>query len=137
MQFKALRIVVGVLTAFVALTAVGGGIVLLTGAEGTRFPSTWLDSTPFSSYVLPGLILGAIVGGSALIATVIVFRGRHTGAVALMTSGVLLAGFVSVEALILKQVPHGPTPIEIFYFVIGASIFGVAAYLWRTEHQPA
>lgn len=133
---KTIRIIVGFLAGFVALTAIGGGIALLVGAEGDRFPLAWLEGTPFSSYTIPGLILAVIVGGSALIAAVIVFRGHQTGAPALVASGVLLAGFVGIEALILKQVPHGPTPLEIFYFGVGTLIFGLGVYLWRAESQP-
>ncbi len=135
MKFKVARIIPGILTAFVALTAMGGGVALLTGAEGDRFPLAWLEGTPFSSYTIPGLILTVIVGGSALIATVITFRGRQSGAQFMMACGLLLAGFVSVEALILKQIPRGPTGIEVAYFVIGATILGFATYLWRAERQ--
>jgi len=137
MQSKAIRIVVGVLTAFVALTAIGGGAALVSGLEADRFPLAWLDGTPFTSYTGPGLILALIVGGSALIATLITFRGRQSGAGSSMVSGVLLAGFVAVEALILKQIPHGPTAMEIIYFVVGAAIFGLGMYLWRVGHNAA
>jgi ABC-type transport system involved in cytochrome c biogenesis permease subunit len=74
---------------------------------------------------------------SALYATVIVFRGRRSSVVALMASGVFLAGFVAVEALILKQVPHSPTLPEIFYFGVGAAIIGFAIYFRRARRQPA
>jgi len=136
MKCKVVRIIIGVLTAFVALTAIGGGLALLTGAEGNRFPLAWLQGTPFDGYTIPGLILAVIVGGSALIASVFAFRGRKVDVMA-MTCGVLLAGFVSTEALILKQTPPGPTVMELLYFVIGAGIFGLAAYLRRAEQQPA
>jgi hypothetical protein len=33
MKYKGLRIVIGLLTGFIALTAIEGGIALLTGAE--------------------------------------------------------------------------------------------------------
>jgi len=49
----------------VALTAVGGGIALSTGLEGDRCPPELLNRTPFTSYVVPGILLAGIVGGSA------------------------------------------------------------------------
>jgi len=52
----------GVLHALMALNAVGGGLYGLTGAEGV--PRTWLDGTPFNSYLVPSLILLLVVRGS-------------------------------------------------------------------------
>src|SRR5262249_44586606 len=59
---------------FVVLTAVLGGVAFAVGAEATRFSIEWLVGTPFSSYVLPGLILAVIVGGSASLATAAMLR---------------------------------------------------------------
>lgn len=56
------------LDAFVALTALGGGVALVAGLEEGRFPLEWLRGTPFTSYTLPGLLLAALVGGSAAVA---------------------------------------------------------------------
>lgn len=46
-----------------------------------------------------------------------------------MIAGVLMMGYVTVEALILKQVPPGPTPIEIFYFVLGLAVLLLSGFL--------
>jgi hypothetical protein len=46
-----------------ARPAVAGGLALVTELESDRFPLKLLDGTPFSSYMLPGLILTAAVGG--------------------------------------------------------------------------
>jgi hypothetical protein len=60
---NAVRVVLIIVDAVVAVTAVGGGIVLAAGLEGGRFPARWLKGTPFSSYLVPGLIL-AVVGAA-------------------------------------------------------------------------
>lgn len=57
------------LNGFTALTAVWGGIALMTGAKGERFPARLLEGTPFDSYTIPGLILAGVVGGTATVAT--------------------------------------------------------------------
>lgn len=87
---NARRLAVGLLAALVALSAIGGGMALLVGAEAERFPSAWLSGTPFSDYTIPALL-----------------------------AGVILIGYVIVELLLLKQEPPGPTGTEIFYFVLG------------------
>jgi hypothetical protein len=127
MNTKRAPIASGLLTAFIALTAIGGGIAMLAGAD--QFPLAWLQGTPFSDYTIPALVLAVVVGGSSLIAAVTVFRGHKSGARAAMAAGLIMAGFIVVEVLILKQVPPGPTPIEIFYFSLGVVLAGLGAYL--------
>src|SRR5512135_3821044 len=67
------------LDGFAALTAICGGIALAAGLEASRFPATWLQGTPFASYLLPGLILAAVVGGSAAVAAIEAVRSARTG----------------------------------------------------------
>lgn len=59
--------------ALIAVDAVAGvsgliGMAIVAFGWGHQFPTRWLDGTPFRSYVIPGLILGLVVGGSALLA---------------------------------------------------------------------
>jgi hypothetical protein len=134
MKHKGLRIVIGLLTGFIALTAIGGGIALLTGAEGDRFPLEWLQGTPFKDYTIPALLLAIVVGGSSLAACVTIFTGRKASTLVSMLAGLIMVGYIVVEVLILKQVPPGPAPIEYMYFGLGLAIFLLAAYIWWAEH---
>ena len=61
-QSGIIRYTLGVLLAFGALNAFGGGYYGMQGAEGV--PLEWLEGSPFKDYFLPGLILFAVVGGS-------------------------------------------------------------------------
>ena len=135
MTFKALRILIGIVTAFVALTAIGGGLALFFGLEASRFPVEWLQGTPFMDYTIPGLILAIAVGGSSLAATVLIFARNPAYPLVSMISGCLLVGFIIVEVLILKQVPPGPTVTELFYFVIGGLIILGALYVRIAENR--
>lgn len=101
----------------VALTAVGGGIALIVGLETGRFPADWLEGTPFSSYVLPGVILAVVVGGSATLAALSLLRSP-TGGGASVLAGVVMMGWIIAEILLLKQ-PSEPTWTEVFYFALG------------------
>ena len=92
-----------VLDTFVALTAIGGGIALVTGLEGDRFPVAILRRTPFRSFIGPGLILAIAVGGSAAAATALTIVDRETGAVASILAGAVLMGFITIEARILES----------------------------------
>lgn len=132
---KGIRIIIGLLTGFVALTAIGGGIAMLVGAEAQRFPLAWLEGTPFNDYTIPALLLAIAVGGSALAACVSLFINPKASTVISILSGLTLMGYITVEVLILKQVPPGPTVIELFYFGIGLIILLLAAYIWRKVYR--
>ena len=53
---------------FNAVSAIGGGITLVTGT--LPVPKDLLRHTPFESYVIPGLCLGVVIGGSAIVGAV-------------------------------------------------------------------
>ena len=134
MKFRTARIGLFTLDGFVALTAIGGGIALMTGLEGDRFPSDMLRGTPFSSYLLPGLILAVSVGGSAGVAAVAILRSPPVGAVASLLAGVVMMGWIAGEILLLDQ-PSEPTGIEAFYFALGLLMAGVGLLVWQFERK--
>jgi protein-S-isoprenylcysteine O-methyltransferase Ste14 len=68
---KTVRISLGVLLAFLALNAFGGGYYGMSGAEGV--PPELLEGSPFENYLIPSLILFSVVGGMSLTASVVVF----------------------------------------------------------------
>jgi hypothetical protein len=142
MKHTLIRIAIGVPEACIALSAIGGGIVLLLGTyqddvlieAGGRgqFPLEWLQHTPFSDYTIPALILAIGVGGSSLIAAGTVFTGREVGVLASMAAGIILAGYIVVEIVMLKQ---GVSWTLGLYFGLGLLISGLATYLWKAEHR--
>lgn len=121
-MIKMLRAALFMIDLFVALTAIGGGIALVTGLESSeRVPLEWLRGTPFQSYVIPGLILAVVVGGSAAIAALATYRGLNAGGAASILAGVLLMGFIAVEVAILNQ-PTRWTGTEVVYFITGLAM---------------
>jgi hypothetical protein len=131
MAHKPVRITIGLLAAFIALTAGAGGIAILTGLD--PFPPEWLAGTPFHTYTIPALLLSVVVGGSSLVAAVAIFTGRAIDLIASMVAGLIMAGYIVVEVLILNDGLGGPTPIEYFYFALGMAMAALAAYLWIAE----
>lgn len=129
MIYKAARITTGIITGFIALTAIGGGIAMLSGAEGDRFPIEWLEGTPFQNYTVPALVLSIIVGGTSLAACIAIFRNLKSGSVLSLAAGCFMVGFVAVEIMLLKQTPPGPTPIEMMYFGLGVIVCLLAGFL--------
>gem|GEM_PF-2273394 len=106
MNARWLRITIGLLAGFVTLSAVGGGVAMLTGIE--QFPLDWLESTTFPSYTLPAHVLAIIVGGTSLIALVAILRDHPLSGSFAVIAGFILMGFITIEVIILEQQPPGP-----------------------------
>jgi drug/metabolite transporter (DMT)-like permease len=86
----------------------------------------------FSDYTVPALILAIVVGGSSLLGAGTIFTGRAIGVLASLAAGLIVAGYIVVEVVTLRQ---GASRIEGLYFGLGLLISGLAAYLWRAEHR--
>jgi len=121
-----------VLDAFLALTAVAGGLGLVTG---TLAPSVQLlQGSPFSSYTVPGLALLVLVGGSALVATFLLLRLPPLGVLASGIAGVMIMGFEIVEVLVIGSDPGLARNLQFFYFTLGLVIAVLATVRWLGEH---
>lgn len=118
-----------VIDAFVALTAIGGGVALAAGLEANRFPLDWLQGTPFHSYLIPGLILAGVVGGSAAVAAVVTLRAPRAGGLVSVLAGVILLGQITGELVLLNQPAW--SAVEVFYFALGLVMVALGLFVWR------
>ncbi len=128
-----------VASVFVALTAVFGGITLAMGVD--KFPAEWLDGTAFSSYLIPGVILAVVVGGSAVAAAIATLRSTNTGALTSILAGAILLGWLVGERLILPRAAFPPQFqwLENIYIAAGLLMLVPALTLWSTQlrrHYP-
>ncbi len=124
-----LRRVTTVLAGFVGVTAVLGGVELVTGYP-VRQPVEWLAGTPFDSYLVPGLLLAALVGGSAVLAFIAAIRSDPRWPRSAIVAGAVLCGWIMAEMVMLDQ-PTTPTAAEVVYLVIGACL--VVLGWWATQ----
>ena len=137
-RWRAARAVLVVVEAFVALTAIGGGIALAAGLEGGRFPLAWLAGTPFADYTVPGLLLAVLVGGSASVAFVALLVRPAAGAAASMAAGLVLGGWIAGEVALVTADGVVVSPTEAVYLalavlavVLGALCRRAARSGWR------
>jgi len=130
---RVLRTALIVLDGFLALTAVAGGIGLLTGANAPSLE--FLQGSPFSSYAIPGLALLVIVGGCALAATLLTWRRHPFGALASGLAGAVIIGFEIVEVLVIGSPPGIARNLQVFYFTLGLLIVVLAVGMWASERS--
>jgi len=121
--------------AFVALTAVFGGITVAAGMD--KFPASWLAGTVFSSYLVPGLILAVVVGGSATAAAFATLRKRDAGILLSALAGGILLGWLVGERLILPPAAFPPQFwwLEAIYVAAGLLMVAPAATAWWADHR--
>jgi hypothetical protein len=138
-KHKVMRIALFVIEAIIGLSALQGGIALLKGDFANVLPVSWLAGTPFSDYTIPGLTLVIVVGGSALLAAATVFIEREWAVLISVIAGLIMVGFEVVEIVCVDSKVGSGLPmalgLQLFYFVLGLVVFGLAGYLWMREYR--
>jgi hypothetical protein len=119
--------------AFLALTAMAGGIGLITGLNAP--PLDWLQGSIFGSFVLPGLALLVIVGGGALVATVLMLLRRPYAILVSGAVGLAIIVFEIVEVLTIGSPAGIAQGLQIFYFLLGLVIAVPSVTLWLSDQK--
>lgn len=117
---KLVRFLLLLLLGFLALTAIPGGIALLAGVFTP--PVEMLRGSPFGSFLVPGLALAVLVGGSASVAFVMFFRRRRGAAIAGFAAAVAVIVFEFVEIATIGSPPGPARNMQILYLGIGLTI---------------
>jgi len=93
-----------ILISFVTLTALVSGLVLISKPDGSilYLQLNVLTGTPFSNFLIPGIILASVVGGTNLTAVFLNMQshpGRYTWA---MAGGLMTCGWIVVQILLIN-----------------------------------
>jgi hypothetical protein len=125
---KLLHILLIVLNIFLALSAFAGGIQLI---EGTYAPPVeMLHGFVFSNWILPGLSLFLIVGGSAMFAAILLLRKSKFAFLFSVTAGIIIMFFEFVEMLVIGSPAGIARTLQIFYFGLGTAIVVASLGAW-------
>jgi hypothetical protein len=92
----------------------------------------WLEGTPLTSYRIPGVDLGGVVGGSSTVAAAAALRNRWRWPDVTTAAGAVLAGWVLTEVAMLNQ-PEAPTPVEYVCLGVGLAEIGLGIAGRRLE----
>ncbi|HEV2072192.1 MAG TPA: hypothetical protein VGR29_01005 [Thermomicrobiales bacterium] len=83
---------------FLALTC--GGLLLV---DGLGMPESTLESSPFDSFLIPGLLLSGVVGGSMLLAARLIWFRRPMAPIMSLLAGIILLCWIIVEAIMVHD----------------------------------
>ncbi len=84
---KIIRYALVVLQIFIGITAVLGGIGLVSDPSGAKMnvPLELLKNSPFANYLIPGLVLLLVIGVGHVVVGIIAFlRHRYSGNMAIL-----------------------------------------------------
>ena len=128
---------IGIL-AIEGVLALAGGVLLVAAPSGRllQMPAVWLDRTPFSSYLVPGLLLAVALGLLPLFAAFALWRARSvpglrrveralgmdTGWLASFAAGMGIMIWI-VTQIAMVRLFH---PMQLFIFALGAVVVALA-----------
>jgi hypothetical protein len=133
-----IRIAVAVVNLFAALSAFAGALGLVVGYM--NIPLSELRTTPFADFTVPALLLGFVVGGSALAAALItlfgprriaLFEPLRFDALVSAVAGCIMVGWMTIEIAMIGL----DTWVQALYLVVGLLMIGLAGLLqWAESH---
>ncbi len=105
--------------------------MLLT--DGLRMPRTLLEGSPFTDFVVPALLLFAVVGGTQVVAAVLLLRRRPSS-----LFWTAFAGFTMVTWIVVETglVPDGRLLQGLYYLTGVAELMLVFALLGIVSWMP-
>jgi hypothetical protein len=120
------RLTLVITEAFVAPSAFGAGAMFVAAPSGRLMGMTeaTLARSPFGSYLVPGIVLFVVVGGTQGVAVVAEIRCWPRAGRLSVVAGVVLAGWIAVQVGMIG-LGH---PMQPSLFVVGVVIAGMG---WR------
>jgi hypothetical protein len=111
------------------------GMAILLLDWPIQFPASWLERTPFGDYTLPALILGLVVGGSALVAMGAMIGRASAGPALSLLAGAIMIGWIVSEIVLLdRAMPATTYWAQAEYLLVGMAMVTVAL---RPERRSA
>ncbi len=125
---KILYIALKILTLFLSITAILGGLALM--ANFYTPPVELLQGSPFKDYILPGLALTLIVGGSALCSFILLVRKSKFAALSAGAVGVIIMFFEFVEVMVIGSTLGPAFFLQVIYFGLGILTMMASLGIW-------
>jgi MinD-like ATPase involved in chromosome partitioning or flagellar assembly len=133
MSNKVLRVLLILLDGFLAITAIAGGLGLLTGVNAP--PVSDLAGSPFSDYTIPGLALLVLVGGTATVATYLTVRRHPYAALVSALAAAMIIAFEIVEVIVIGMPPGIARNLQVFYLTLGLIILVTSLAYWAVQRR--
>lgn len=124
-----LRIILILLEAFLTLTAFYGGWLLISQRDGSllQFSLDMVKDTPFKDFFIPGLVLMLVVGGSGVIAAILLVVRHSQARNAVFFSSIVLGGWIVVQLFLVGFISP---PLQLGYLALAVALLLLGSS-WR------
>mgnify|MGYP005725360673 CR=1 FL=1 len=103
-----IQLLVVILLLALSLNALAGGLFLIVDPSGTalQIPVELLEGTPFSSYLIPGIILFLTNGISSLVIAIMTIKKVKHYPLLIILQGCVLLAWLSSELILNREFFH-------------------------------
>ncbi|HVB10984.1 MAG TPA: hypothetical protein VNM16_11545 [Bacillota bacterium] len=128
-------ITAAILEIFLGIGALAGGLGLILAPDGSGFgfSTALLAGSPFTSFLVPGIILFTVLGIGPLVAAVLTLRRSPAAPTLALVVGILLVGWIVVEMVIMA---HLGGVLWAFYLLLGVAIAAQSQVISRCSQRP-
>ena len=136
-EHHAVRLTLLITEAFVAFTALIGGLALIIGSAEPTFemgvipPNEYLEGSWFDSYIVPGLLLAGVVGGIHALAFMLLLRDLPMALLTAAAAAYAILIWIFVQMILIPF-----SLLQAVYFAIGAFELGLVLLLLGLVKQP-
>ena len=126
-----LRIISIILLVFTGISACFGGIVLVMDPTGSiiQMPVELLKHSPFTNFLIPGLILLIIIGIGSIVTTVFVISKNKYFPKIITASGSALIIWIITQIIMIQSLSY----LHFVYGGIGLILLILGVIQWKIE----
>lgn len=119
------KIIGMILMGFTAVTAIVSGVALVFYPDGRFFQMsvTLLEHSPFRDFLIPGLVLCLVVGGSHLAGALSLALDYKWAGQAILLAGISICGWIVVQYFLIRTFHW----LQAFYFLSGVFLLLLSA----------
>lgn len=132
-MYRFTKIISLVLLAINGIGAIYGGLSLILdpSGESIQFPDGTLDNSPFTNYLIPGIILLVVNGVLSILTFILLIIKHKTGPGFLITQGILLGGWICMQMILLNMFF---APFHVPFLMIGIIFLASGLYMRNKHH---
>lgn len=111
--------------------ALSAGIGFIRHPDGSAvgIDISVLKYSPFSNFLIPGILLFIFNGLCSLIALFLVYSGNRNAGLSVLVQGVILLIWIIVQVIMLQTI----NPLHLIFFLIGC-LLCLAGFILRKKH---
>jgi hypothetical protein len=123
-----------ILLLFNGFGAFYGGIMLIADPSGAKLqmPLSFLEHSPFSNYLIPGIVLITVNGLFSFVTLVALILKKENAFWLVIAQGIMLSGWILVQLILLRMFY---APLHATFLIIGLGLIGCGFYLKNKQRN--